>query len=202
MGKVKITDGAVNNWREPIVEGGFGFAGFSMSEIYQTLCYLESDAGEGLGLGTQNPLWCDGAHFRRAREPLANTHMIAVTGRAIEMVKGQSFERPDRDLINEDFFRELHKYNVRITGIRRLKETSTRNALVPLEYALLDLHMQENDIENSDELVPKEFQPALSQRKERAYKVAATPLVSYTVSVGEIRRLLREGRFFMKVMKF
>ncbi|MCK5699657.1 MAG: L-alanine-DL-glutamate epimerase, partial [Cyclobacteriaceae bacterium] len=52
-----------NFQREPLVRP-FGFKGGYMSEIWQTISLLQSEAGnKGLGLDTQNVLWSDAKVF-------------------------------------------------------------------------------------------------------------------------------------------
>ncbi|MCK5367944.1 MAG: L-alanine-DL-glutamate epimerase, partial [Cyclobacteriaceae bacterium] len=80
--------------REPLIRP-FGFKGGYMSEIWQTVSLLQSDAGnEGLGLDTQNVLWSDAKVFAKNSEAAGNALMYVITERAMQMVKGMKFTTP------------------------------------------------------------------------------------------------------------
>ena len=66
-----------------------------MSEIWQTVSYLESSSGNHqIGLCTQNVLWSDANVFSTNSEAAGNTLMYAVTEYAQKLIKGQTFKDP------------------------------------------------------------------------------------------------------------
>src|SRR5688572_33317344 len=80
--------------REPLIRP-FGFKGGYQTEIWQSAALLESAAGQrGLGLCTQGVLWSDARVFAGHSESGGSALMYAVTERALQMLKGQSFSDP------------------------------------------------------------------------------------------------------------
>jgi hypothetical protein len=75
--------------REPLIRP-FGFKGGYLSNLWNTIAYMESDDGTyGFGLGTQSVLWCDKNVFLSSSEGGGNALMFAITDYALQMVKGQ-----------------------------------------------------------------------------------------------------------------
>ena len=58
------------------------------------------------------------------------------------------------------------------------------------------LFAAENKITSFDELIPEEYQPALSYHHKT---VASIPLMAYTVPISEIKQAADDGYFFMKI---
>jgi hypothetical protein len=80
--------------REPLIRP-FGFKGGYQSEIWQSAALIESGPGKrGIGLCTQGVLWSDAQVFAGHSESGGNALMYAVTERALQMLKGQSFTNP------------------------------------------------------------------------------------------------------------
>ena len=180
--------------REPLIRP-FGFAGGFLTEIWQTVSYLRSTSGmHKTGLCTQSVLWSDGKVFAGHSESGGNALMYAVTERAMQMVRGQSFRTPLEMLDN--VFPELEEYARKITSHPRLRQTFTLNALVGLDNAAWLLYAGENGFRTFDEMIPPEYRPALSYRHD---KVAGIPLMAYTIPIDEIVAAVEEGYFFMKI---
>lgn len=193
---VKITISRVGSdfEREPLIRP-FGFKGGYMTEIWQTVAFLESASGyHSTGLCSQSVLWSDAAIFSTYSESGGNTIMYAMTERALQMIKGQSFRTPLELL--ENLYPEIYEYGKIITGNRGLRKTFALNALVGVDNALWLLYAKENGISGFDELIPPAYRPALSHRHD---KVAAIPLMAYTIPVNEIKSAAEEGYFFMKI---
>lgn len=180
--------------REPLISP-FGFKGGYLSELWQTVSYLESDSGNhSIGLGTQSVLWSDSTVFGTNSESGGNAFMYAITERALQLIKNKTFTSPI-DLI-DDLLSELHEYGKYITNNSNLSKTFVLNALVSVDNALWLLYAKENGITNFDELIPQEYKSTFSEKHK---KVAAIPLISYNVSAEEIRKETDFGYFFMKI---
>ncbi len=191
-----VTIQAVNSdfEREPLIRP-FGFKGGYMSEIWQTISWMQSFSGiEKVGLCTQSVLWSDASVFASNSEAGGNAIMYLMTERAMQMVRGQKFSSPVELL--EGILEEVYDYGVKITGQPDLRKTFALNALVGLDNAAWLLYAAENGISGFDELIPREYRPALSQHHE---KVASIPLMAYTIPIEEIKQAADEGYFFMKI---
>lgn len=180
--------------REPLIRP-FGFKGGYTTENWQTAALLQSASGKhGLGLATQGVLWSDAAVFAAHTESGGNALMYAMTERAVQQLKGQSFTNPI-ELLDANW-REVLAYGKTITGNARLRETFALNALVGVDFAAWLLYAAENGITSFDDLIPGAYKPALSQHHQ---KVASIPLMAYAIPVNEIKAAVDDGYFFMKI---
>ena len=179
--------------REPLIRP-FGFKGGAMTEIWQTACLIESDENHGVGLCSQNVLWCDGELFASCPEAKSNAMMRDLTIFALDILTGETFTSP-LDLL-DDILPDVEARAKKITGRENLRPTFALNALVGLDNALWTLYFRENGCRTFDDLIPEDCRSALSHRQE---KVAAIPLISYHVPVEEIQKAVELGSFFMKI---
>lgn len=180
--------------REPLVRP-FGFKGGYMSEIWQTVAMMQSESGaRGIGLGTQSVLWSDAQVFAGHSESGGNALMYALTERALQIVRGQSFTTPVHLL--EGIIEEVYAYGQEITANPHLRKTFALNALVGLDNAAWLLYAQKHGVTNFDDLIPCAYRPALSHRHRQ---VASIPLMAYSVPISEIKEAVDQGYFFMKV---
>lgn len=191
---IRISKVSSNFEREPLIRP-FGFKGGYMKEIWQTAAYMESESGNhSIGLCSQSVLWSDANVFSFHSEAGGNSLMYAMTERALQMVKGQTFSSPV-DLL-ENIYPELFEYGKKITANPSLRKTFALNALVGVDNAAWLLYAKENGITSFDAMIPEIYRPALSNRHESA---AAIPLMAYTIPVDEIKTATNQGYFFMKV---
>ncbi len=191
---IKISGVSADFEREPLIRP-FGFKGGYMSEIWQTVAYIESASGNhGIGLCSQSVLWSDAGVFTSHSESAGNALMYAMTERALQMIRGQSFNSPVRLL--DDIYPEVYEYGKKITSKPDLRKTFALNALVAVDNAAWLLFRQENNLTTFDDLIPSEYKPAFSQRHEN---VAGIPLIAYTIPVDEIKAATDQGYFFMKI---
>ncbi len=192
----KITIAAVdsNFEREPLIRP-FGFKGGYMTEIWQSAALLQSQCGiRRIGLCTQNVLWSDARVFAAHSESGGNALMFALTEYALQLVKGKSFTTPI-DLL--DFILDdVYEYGKKISGNAELRKTFALNALVGIDNAAWLLYAAENGMTSFDEMIPADYKPALSYRHEH---VASIPLMAYAIPVEEIKAVVEEGYFFMKI---
>jgi L-alanine-DL-glutamate epimerase-like enolase superfamily enzyme len=166
-----------------------------MAEIWQTVALLESAAGHrGIGLCSQGVLWSDARVFAGHSESGGNALMYAMTERALQMLKGQSFDDPITLL--ESIRHEVFAYGKKITGNPALRETFALNALVAVDFAVWLLYARERGIVRFDDLIPAAYRPALAARHAQ---VAAIPLAAYAIPVDEIRAMTEAGSFFIKI---
>ncbi len=173
----------------------FGFKGSAMTNVWQTAVRLDPAAGRHrIGLGTQNVLWSDSRVFERHSESGGNALMYAMTERAMQMVKGQSFLDPLSLL--DDLQDEVLEYGRRVTGQADLRTTFALNALVPIDNAAWLLFADQHGFKNFDEMIPAAYRQGLSAQHDR---VASIPALGYGTPVEEIKALADAGFFIMKI---
>ena len=194
MKTINIESVDSNFEREPLIRP-FGFKGGYMTEIWQTMSWMQSDSGiNKVGLCTQNVLWSDAKVFAAHSESGGNSLMYLLTEKAMQIVKGQQFSSPIELLDN--ILDEVYEYGVKITGNPGLRKTFALNALVGLDNAAWLLTAAENGIDNFDDLIPEAYKPALSHHHK---KVASIPLMAYSIPISEIKDAADQGYFFMKI---
>ena len=190
MKSIKITEAKSVFVREPLA-APFGFKGRYLSELWQTAVFLKSDGHTACCPGTISVLWSDANVFAAHEE--SSKLMDAVTRRALEMIKGTSFVRPD-DIIDA-IVPELKVYAANICGMK-VAETFVLNALVGLDYALWTLYARENGFCKFDDVIPGYAKNAMSNRFKA---LAHIPLVSYAVDERTLKALLESGTGLLKI---
>ena len=192
--EIKIATVNSNFEREPLLRP-FGFKGSAMTNVWQTIAYLESDSGiHKIGLGTQNVLWSDSKVFANNSENGGNALMYAISERALQITKGHTFKTPIELL--DSIFPEVYEYAKDITGMPTLRKTFALNALVGLDNAAWLLYAAENNLTNFDEMVPEAYQEGLSGRNN---KVVSIPALGYGTPISEIKKMTDDGFFIMKI---
>jgi L-alanine-DL-glutamate epimerase-like enolase superfamily enzyme len=191
---IKIVSTESNFEREPLIRP-FGFKGGYMTEIWQTAAHMVSDSGiRKTGICTQNVLWSDAEVFASNSEAGGNALMYTLTERALQIVKGQSFTSPIELL--ENVLEEVYDYGKRITLNPNLRKTFALNALVGFDNAAWLMFAHENGIMNFDDIIPAAYKECLGNHHD---KVAAIPLMAYSIPVSEITEAVEDGYFFMKI---
>lgn len=192
--KIKLIRTSSQFEREPLINP-MGFKGGYLSELWQTISYLESESGShSIGLGTQSVLWSDSTVFSTHSESGGNALMYILTERALHILRNQTLLSPI-DLI-DPLFSEVYEHAKYVTSNPALRKTFVLNALVSVDNALWLLYAKENGITDFDQLIPPKFRSTFSKRHE---KIAAIPLISYNVSPAEIKKEADNGYFFMKI---
>jgi len=192
--KITIQSVDSNFEREPLIRP-FGFKGGYMTEIWQTMAWMQSAQGtHKVGLCTQNVLWSDAKVFAAHSESGGNALMYALSERALQIAKGRSFSTPV-DLL-DGMLDEVYEYGKALTGNPHLRKTFALNALVGVDNAAWLLYAQEHGITNFDDLIPQAYQPALSHHHKM---VASIPLMAYAIPISEIKAAADDGYFFMKI---
>jgi L-alanine-DL-glutamate epimerase-like enolase superfamily enzyme len=192
----KITIEKVNNnfEREKLTRP-FGFKGGYLSELWQTIAYMESSTGNaGLGLGTQSVLWSDAQVFTTHSESAGNVLMYSIMDFALNEVKGTNFASPI-DLLRQ-ILPGAYRYAKKVTNRPDLRLTFVLNALVGFDNAAWMLYGRENGLTGYDDLIGKEFNSVLSHRQD---KLCCIPLIAYGVPIDQVRDLAQNGYFFLKI---
>ena len=180
--------------REPLIRP-FGFKGGYMTEIWQSAAMLQGGSDiRKVGICTHNVLWSDAAVFAAHSPAAGNAIMFAISERALQMIKGQTFDSPVQMI--ENMKDELWEYGKKITCNPDLRKTFVLNSLVGVDNAAWLLWAAENGITTFDDLIPAAYRPALSYRHD---KVASIPLMAYNIPIDEIVQAVDEGYFFMKI---
>lgn len=192
--KIKVSRVSANFEREPLIRP-FGFKGGYMSEIWQSIAYMESESGShSIGLCSQSVLWSDASVFAAHSESGGNSLMYAMTERAMQIINGQSFTSPVELL--DVLYPEIYEYGKKVTANPVLRKTFALNALVATDNAAWLLYAKENNIKSFDGLIPEAYKPALSHKHN---KVAGIPLMAYSIPIDEIKAATDQGYFFMKI---
>jgi L-alanine-DL-glutamate epimerase-like enolase superfamily enzyme len=180
--------------REPLVRP-FGFKGGYMTEIWQTMAYMQSNKGiRKVGLCTQNVLWSDARVFASHSEAGGNALMYALSERALQIAKGNAFVTPVQLL--DEILEEVYEHGKKITGNPQLRKTFALNALVGVDNAAWLLYAREHGIRDFDSMIPCAYRPALAHHHKQ---VASIPLMAYAIPISEIKAAVDEGYFFMKI---
>ncbi|MDF2721826.1 MAG: hypothetical protein K0Q59_1501, partial [Paenibacillus sp.] len=191
---IRITKAEWAVEKEPLA-APFGFKGGYLSELWQTVVRLHGQDGKSAtGLGIQSVLWSEPRIFFGASEAAGNEMMFALTKRAVELVEGRSFEEPTELLAQiKD---QVYAYGREATSRADLRETFALNALVPVDHAAWLLYRERLGNVTFDEMLPERYREALPYRHR---VLACTPVVSYNHGEADIRRMLDDGYFVLKL---
>lgn len=180
--------------REPFARP-FGFKGSAFCEKWNLVVRLRDAAGnEAFGVGGLAVLWSDEDVFSAHTETGGNVLQAAMLEHALQLAKGQDFADPPALL--DALSPEVHGYGKRATENPALRPTFTLNALVALDNAAWMLFAKQQRIDSFDQLIPAAYRPVLSARQER---LGLVPTISYTMPIEEVRSLLEQGAFVLKI---
>jgi len=191
---MRIVNSNCNFEREPLI-APFGFKGGYISELWQSIVKFHDAAGNvGLGLGTQSVLWSDANVFTQNPESAGNSQMFLCSAFAAKLATTLNWHTP-LDLLDQ-LVPATYEYAKIVTANPALRLTFVLNALVAIDNAAWMLYAKADNITDFDAMVPADFHAALSSRQS---KLAAIPLVSYGVSADQIKQLIDDGSFFLKI---
>lgn len=191
---IKIERTNSNFVREPLL-APFGFKGGYLDELWQVAAFLQGKSRQkGVGLGVQSVLWSDAKVFADNSQSAGNSMMFLMTEYALQKAKELEFNTPI-DLL-EQLLPMTYEYGKKVTNNSQLRMTFALNALVALDNAAWLLYCREKGITDFDCMIPEEIRPALSFRHE---KLASIPLITYGVSMNEIKSTISDGYFFLKI---
>ncbi len=190
---IKIRSVDSNFEREPLYP--YRFKGSAITECWQSVAMLESESGiRKVGLGTQSVLWSDSRVFAAHSESAGNALMFSMSERALQIIKGTSFENPVQLL--DDLLPEVLEYGRKITGVSDLRKTFALNALVCVDNAAWLVYAAANKMTSFDAMIPAAYKPGLSYKHS---KVASIPSFSVGTSPEKIKAAADEGYFIMKL---
>lgn len=179
--------------REPL--NPYRFKGSAITESWQVASLLESESGiRKVGLCTQGVLWSDAKVFATHSERVGNALMYAISDRALQILKGNTFTDPVTLLDN--LFPEVFAYAKTITRNPDLRKTFALNALVSVDNAAWQLYAHENGLECFDDIIPEPYKPGLSYHHN---KVASIPSFSVGTTVETLKKAADEGYFILKL---
>ncbi len=139
-------------------------------------------------------IWSDSKVFAAHSVTGGNALMYAMSERALQMMKGNSFANPLQLL--DDLLPEVYEYGKKITGNPDLRKTFALNSLVCVDNAAWLLYASENNITNFDDLIPAPYKPGLSWRHD---KIASMPSFGVGAKIEKIKAAADEGYFIMKL---
>jgi len=190
---IKIKNVDSNFEREPL--NPYRFKGSFIAEGWQVAAYLESDSGiHKVGIGGQGTLWSDSNVFAAHSPTGGNALMYAMSERALQIMKGNSFTNPLQLL--DDLLPEVYEYGKKVTNNPKLRKTFALNSLVCVDNAAWLLYAAENKITQFDAMIPEAYKPGLSYRHS---KVASMPSFSVGADVNKINAAADEGYFILKL---
>ena len=191
---IRVKNVNANFEREPLFP--FHFKGSVINEIWQTAAYLEGESGiSKIGLGSQSILWSDPKVFARHSVSGGEILMFAMSERALQIMKGNSFTNP-LELLDE-LLPEVYAYGKKITGNPDLRKTFALNALVCVDNAAWLLYVFENKLKNFDDMIPGIYKPGLSWRHDKVVRLLSFSAAS---DIANIKAAADEGYFIkMKI---
>ncbi|MEP7110464.1 MAG: enolase C-terminal domain-like protein [Ferruginibacter sp.] len=189
---IRVKNVNANFEREPLFP--FHFKGSVINEIWQTAAWLEGESGiSKIGLGSQSILWSDPKVFASHSVSGGDTLMFAMTDRALQIMKGNSFTNPPELL--DGLLPEVHAYGKKITGNPDLKKTFALNSLVCVDNAAWLLYAAENNLNSFDDMIPGAYKTALSWHHDKVARVLSFSAAS---DIAKIKAAADEG-FFIKL---
>ena len=171
----------------------FGFKGGYVSDIWQTVCKVETQKTLGVGVGVQSVLWSDANVFSAYGEEKGNCLMYQISQKAVELLQGREGDTPI-DLI-DGIYAELFAYAKSLIS-ENLRETFVKNALVCVDNALWQAYGKECNEQDIMRVIPQEYVGALSVRHQ---KLCNIPLITYGVQREEIGKFLQNGTVLLKI---
>lgn len=178
--------------REKLVSP-FGFKGGYLTELWQSVVKIEADGMSAFSPCTQSVLWSDPKVFNTFPGEKGDSIMLSVTRKACECLEGISFNTPD-ELIPQ-ILPELKKHAASLCGFN-VAETFLLNSLVGVDIALWSIWCRRNNINSFGEMIPPSARGVMTARHQT---LARIPLVSYGVSLDDVKRLADEGTALMKI---
>lgn len=190
---MKIVSTNSNFIREPLASP-MGFKGAYLSELWQTVAKISTADHTGIGVGVQSVLWSDSQVFTGTSQSGGNAYMYAMSDYALKLIRGTEFTNPFAML--EEIFPKVYAYGKQITNNPDLRKTFALNSLVCVDNAAWQLYAQEQGQTDFLKLVPQKWQAPLQGKQE---KLCSIPLVTYGMTMEDVKKLIDQGYFFLKV---
>ena len=190
---MRIQTAQSNFIREPLM-APFGFKGGYLSELWQSIARIGTAEHTGIGLGVQSVLWSDAQVFTSTSQSGGNAYMFAMSDYALKLVKNTEFSDPFAML--QEIYPKVYEYGKQVTNNPNLRKTFALNSLVCVDNAAWQLYAREQGQQDFLKLVPQQHQAALQGRQE---KLCSIPLVTYGMTIDDVKKLVSDGYFFLKV---
>ncbi len=191
---MKITDYDFNFEREKLLRP-FKFKGGAFTEKWVNVTAMRAaDGYESTGIGSTAILWSDPAVFSAHTETGGNLLMSALSELSCALLAQKDFESPVDGITQ--IFPELHEYAKKITRNDNLRPTFTLNSLIAPDNTLWKLYAAEKKCENFEDLLKIDY-PGVFDFKHDS--LACLPLITYNVTLEEIKEFLSNGVFFLKI---
>ncbi len=171
----------------------FGFKGGYVSDIWQSVCKVDTEKTIGIGVGVQSVLWSDANVFSAYGEEKGNSFMYQISQKAVELLQGKEGETPIQ--LIDAIYPELFTYAKTLVS-KNLRETFVKNALVCVDNALWQAYGKEQNQEDIMQILPKEYVKALPTQHQ---KLCNIPLITYGVKGEEIESFLQNGTVLLKI---
>ena len=191
---MRIVNAEIEYIPEPL-KATFAFKGkYNAKPMWNTAVRLTSDAGTtATGFSNEGILWSDPAVYNKFSNSGGSAVMYLMSDYAVQLARGFSFDTPDE--LTRALLPKVWEYGRAVSGLANLRKTFALGSLVALDSAAWILYARENGL-SFDELVPANARPYLSARND---KLAAIPLITYTVSMKDLLREVEQGCFFLKI---
>lgn len=178
---------------EPL-KAPFGFKGRYGVELTQVIARIESEKNVGVGVSIQSVLWSDSTIFKTASRCAAESYMLLATEYGLKLLENTEFETPidAMDYITD----KVYEYTKIITNRPDLSKTFVLNALVCVDNALWQLYGREQGTTDLLSLIGEEYRKGLSEKQDRLSNI---PLITYGVSIEDIKALAVEGYACLKI---
>lgn len=190
---MKIITTNSNFVREPLASP-MGFKGAYLSELWQPVAAIRTAEHTGVGVGVQSVLWSDSQVFTGTSQAGGNAYMFAMTDYALKLIRGMEFTDPFTLL--EEIFPKVYEYGKQVTNNPNLRKTFALNSLVCVDNAAWQLYARQQGTDDFLQLVPERWRAPLQGRQE---KLCSIPLVTYGMSIDDVKKLIADGYFFLKV---
>lgn len=165
----------------------FGFKGGYVSDVWQVAVTVGDGECQATGLSIQSVLWSDAMVFQKYGQEKGDQLMYETTKYALGLLKNIEFDTPFQ--ATEELFEKCYEHIVKVTG-EDIRKTFVLNALVAVDMAIWLFYAKKNKIVSFSELtnLPKEQE-----------RIASIPLITYSTTIDEIKEILVNGEFFLKV---
>lgn len=191
---MRIVDGGAAFVSEKMA-APFGFKGKYVNDIWQVACYLEEEGGaQSYGVGVQSVVWSDASVFEKLGACGGNSAMFLMTRHAVNLLRDMRFDTPAEAL--DQLLPRVLDYGRQITGNPKLRMTFALNALVAVDFALWQMYVRLNGLGGFDDMLPAQMKEALCCRQR---KIAGIPLITYGLTLEQVKRLYEDGAFFLKI---
>ncbi|MBN2851448.1 MAG: hypothetical protein JXQ23_01780 [Clostridia bacterium] len=165
----------------------FGFKGGYVSDVWQVAVTIGDSECQATGLSIQSVLWSDAFVFQKYGQEKGDQLMYDTTKYALGLLKTIEFDTPFE--VTARLFELCYKHITEMTK-ENIRKTFVLNALVAVDMAIWLFYARKNNITS--------FSALTSLEKEHD-KIASIPLITYTTTTEEIKNILTNGEFFLKV---